>query len=133
MIAILSIVLAAALLQGVPVNQSPEIAKSFEKVVSENENVYVQGYRIRIYFDNKQNSRSESETVLASFIESHPGIPAFRTFESPCFKVTVGNFRTRSEALAALEGIKRQYPSAFIVKEKMRFPQLPGDVWEHNL
>lgn len=106
----------------------PEVASALEQIVAGNHSVMVQGYRIRIYFDNSQNSRTESEAVMASFKASHPEIPAFRTFESPCFKVTVGNYRTRSEALAALDGIKRQFPSAFIVKEKIRYPQMPGDV-----
>ena len=36
--------------------------------------------------------------------------------------MTVGDFRTRSEALELLERIKSEYPSAFILKENINYP-----------
>ena len=43
----------------------------------------------------------------------------YMNFVNPNFKVTVGDFRTRSEALALLETVKKDFPSAFIVKENV--------------
>ena len=49
-------------------------------------------------------------------------VVAYRTYANPYFKVTVGDFRTRSEAVKLLERIKGAFPSAFVVKENIEFP-----------
>ena len=36
--------------------------------------------------------------------------------------MTVGDFRTKSEAMELLERIKHEFPSAFVVKENISFP-----------
>jgi len=104
--------------------QTAETRNALTSQVERNARKIVQGYRIRIFFDNKQNSRSASEAALARFKSLHPGTAAYRTFSNPFFKVTVGDYRTKSEALAALQYIKPEFPSAFIVKEKLRYPAI---------
>lgn len=88
----------------------------------------VDGYRIRIYFDNKQKSREESQEVMARFKALHPGYNVYLSFNNPNFKVTVGDFRTKVDAQIALKEIIKAFPSAFIVKEKMRFPLVSDKV-----
>lgn len=88
-------------------------------------NVYIEnnikrtstGYRLRIYFDNKQNARTVSEEIANDFVTKYPDIPVFRVYTNPYFKVTVGNFRSKSDALKFLNEIKGFYPSVFLVKE----------------
>lgn len=88
-------------------------------------NVYIEnnikrtstGYRLRIYFDNKQNARTVSEEIANDFVIKYPDIPVFRVYTNPYFKVTVGNFRSKSDALKFLNEIKGLYPSVFLVKE----------------
>lgn len=104
--------------------QTSETRSAVATQIDRNSRKTVSGYRIRIFFDNKQNSRSASEAALARFKSLHPGTAAYRTFSNPFFKVTVGDYRTRSEALAALQYIKPDFPSAFIVKEKFRYPAI---------
>jgi hypothetical protein len=48
-------------------------------------------------------------------------------FRTPDFKVRVGDFRTRNEALALKEQIKKSYPNAFLVKDIIQFPKLYTD------
>ena len=88
----------------------------------------VDGYRIRIYFDNKQKSREESQEVMARFKALHPGYNVYLKFNNPNFKVPVGDFRTKVDAQIALKEIIKAFPSAFIVKEKMRFPLVSDKV-----
>jgi len=106
----------------VHIHQSRSIQSAFHDVMRSNPSRKMTGYRIRIYFDNSQNARSASAAVSHSFSAAHPGIGVYRTYESPFFKVTVGDFRTRSEALAFLQTIKGQYPSAFILKGTISYP-----------
>lgn len=84
----------------------------------------MQGFRVRIYFDLGQQSRTTSLDEQTKFMETMPGINVYRTFDSPYYKVSVGDFRTRDEALKLLKLIEKQYPKAFIVSEWIHFPQL---------
>lgn len=112
----------------VSVNQSQAVGSALSVRTSENSESMFNGYRIRIYFDNGQNSRSESESTMLRFKTRHPEIQAYRTFTSPYFKVTVGDYRTRSEALAALKAIHPEFPAAFIVRDKFKYPQAVNSV-----
>ena len=49
-------------------------------------------------------------------------VKAYRTYANPYFKVTVGDFRTKSEAMELLSRIKVNFPSAFVVRENISFP-----------
>ena len=49
-------------------------------------------------------------------------VSAYRSYANPYFKVTVGDFRTKTEAMALLERIKVEFPSAFVIKENITFP-----------
>jgi hypothetical protein len=87
----------------------------------------ISGYRVRIFFDNKQNARTESEAVLKRFNGLYPDVMAYRIYANPYFKVSVGDFRTKSEAMALLARIKGAFPSAFVVKENIEFPVVDKD------
>ncbi len=101
----------------VTVHQSQSIQSALSKQISANSSRRVPGYRVRIFNDNKQTSRGASEAALNRFKGMYPGIAAYRTYTNPFFKVTVGDFRTKSEAMQLLQQIKGSFPSAFIVKE----------------
>lgn len=105
----------------VTINQSKEVEKAFNAVVK-GKGKTINGYRVRIYFDNKQGAREASMAAMGAFKAKYPGIAAYKTFSSPFHKVTVGNFRTKSEALKLLNAIKYEFPSSFIVKEKIEYP-----------
>lgn len=106
----------------VKVYQSQAIVDALKKQIATNHSRTISGFRVRIFFDNSQTARNASEATLARFCASHPGIAAYRSFQSPYFKVTVGDLRTKSEAMELLEKIKGEFPSAFIVKENINYP-----------
>ena len=108
--------------QDVRVNQSDMVEQSMRSHIAANEKRNLSGYRVRIFFDNKQSARVESEKTLKAFMAVYHDIPAYRTYTNPYFKVTVGDCRTKSEANALLTRIKGNFPSAFVVKENIRYP-----------
>lgn len=110
------------LLPNVTVHQSQSILNSLNKQISANSSRRITGYRVRIFNDNKQTSRGASEAAAGRFKGMYPGIAAYRTYSNPFFKVTVGDFRTKSEAMQLLQQIKGAFPSAFIVKETINYP-----------
>ena len=110
------------LLPNVTVHQSQAILASMNRQISSNSSRKMSGYRVRIFNDNKQNSRGASEAAMGRFKGMYPGVAAYRTYSNPFFKVTVGDFRTKSEAMRLLQQVKGSFPSAFIVKETINYP-----------
>ena len=102
---------------GSSVVASDSLQKSMQKYIAKNPSRNVSVFRLRIFFDNKRDARAVSEQVMSEFQEIYPSVPVFRGYSNPYFKVTVGNFRSKSEAMKFLNEIKSQYPSVFLVKE----------------
>ena len=108
---------------GVTVNQSRTMRSAFDSYVSNNAGKKMSGYRIRVYYDNGQNARNRSEAVARSISAAFPGIGVYRTFDSPNFKVCVGDFRTKDEALKVYHSLRANYPTAIILKETINYPR----------
>lgn len=112
---------------GAKVHQSSQVEGSMRAHIASNKSRTMAGYRVRIFFDNRQTSRNESEAALKKFNELFPEVKAYRIYANPYFKVTVGDCRTKSEAMALLERIKGSFPSAFVVKENIDYPVVDKD------
>lgn len=113
----------------VKIHQSQAIADAMKNHAASNRNRALTGYRVRIFFDNSKTARAASENVMRSFMAAHPGVPAYRNYQNPFFRVVAGDFRTKSEAVEFLQKIKPAYPSALVVKESIGFPAADK---EHN-
>jgi hypothetical protein len=108
---------------GVTVNQSRTMRSALDSYVSNNAAKKLSGFRIRVFFDNGQSARTRSESIARSISNAFPGIGVYRTFESPNFKVCVGDFRTKDEALKVYHALKATYPTAIILKETINYPR----------
>ena len=108
---------------GVTVNQSRTMQSALDSYISNNAAKKLAGYRIRVYFDNGQNARARSESIARTISGTYPGIGVYRTFESPNFKVTVGDFRTKDEALKIYHALKATYPTALLLKDTINYPR----------
>ncbi len=96
----------------------------FRHTLQNKQNPRIEGYRIRIYSDLGTHAREESEEYKTRFYENYPDIPVYREYVRPYYKVYVGDFRTKIEAIKSLKKIKRQFPSAFIIPDKINLPAL---------
>lgn len=108
----------------VKVNQPQEFNQAYEKYVKANGSRKINGYRIRLFFDNKQTARVESEELEKAFQEQFPLIPTYRTYTNPFFKVVVGDYRTKSEAIKELGKIQPFFPKAIVVKDNIFYPAI---------
>lgn len=106
----------------VVLHQTDSIYSAMNTHLTDNASRTLSGYRIRIFFDNKQSARVASEEALKKFESLFHDVSAYRSYANPYFKVTVGDFRTKSEAMSYLERIRKDFPSAFVVKENISFP-----------
>jgi hypothetical protein len=84
----------------------------------------IKGYRISIFRDTGQDAREKCMAVRSRFKSKYAGIPFYEEFVYPYYKLYVGDFRTESEALKFLKIIERDFPDAFIVRDKISFPEL---------
>ena len=106
------------------VNQSIEIRNALSRHITANSSAKMQGYRVRIFFDSDRTARAKSEAIAAGFSERYPGVKVYRKHESPYFKVTVGDFRTRADAQRFASKLSNSgiYPYVFVVKEQINYP-----------
>jgi hypothetical protein len=84
----------------------------------------MQGFRVQIYFGSGHTSRENANNVRNAFVSKYQDTPVHVVFQEPYFKVRVGDFRTKSEALKVLKEIETDYEGAFIVKDYIELPDL---------
>ena len=69
-------------------------------------------YTIQIYY----GSLEEADSILEDFRENYQEIKSNLIFETPNYKVRIGEYRDINVASQKLEEIRRIYPSSFIIK-----------------
>ncbi len=97
----------------VTVNADPKIDQLLRvKKALEKDNKLGDGYTIQLYY----GSLNQANEVLKNYRYSFGTWPASIEYETPNYKVWVGNFGTHLEADRALIAIKDKFTSAFILK-----------------
>jgi len=79
------------------------------------------GYRVQVHFGTDRNGAT---TVKTDFMSKYPGYSTYLTYQQPYFKVCIGDFRSKLDAANALSKIKRDYPGAFVIRDKINPPPL---------
>ncbi|MCX2681042.1 SPOR domain-containing protein [Galbibacter sp. EGI 63066] len=93
------------------IDQDPRIEKLVAykaKINSSN----TKRYRIQIYNGTLEGAQKAKQSFSNQFDDMSSDI----SFETPNYKVRVGNFRTRLEADRHLLQVKEKYPSAFLLE-----------------
>ena len=98
-------------------NLDIEISEDVEKLISLkillNEKNYKNNYyAIQIYNGNYEKAK----ITLSDFKKKFPEWESSLSFETPNYKVRVGNFKEFLEASKKLEFIRKLYPSAFLLR-----------------
>lgn len=88
-------------------------------LVYNSKNRGIEGFRIRIFSDNGQGAKDEQKRVRARFLSLHPDIITYNRYEGSYYKIYVGDFRTKRDALKTLDLIGKDFPDAFIVEDKI--------------
>lgn len=97
------------------INQDPKIDKLLavkkEMNTSETDS---ERYKIQIYSGN----RSGAQKAKAKINSKLGDLPSILEFETPNYKVWVGNFRSKLEADRTLLKVQKEFPNAFVFKPK---------------
>jgi len=83
------------------------------------------GYRIQVFKGSGNMAPENAKNIMDEFWEVHPETAAYISFQEPYYRVRVGDFRTRLEALNFMNKIKKTYPSAFVIQSSIELVVLP--------
>jgi hypothetical protein len=82
------------------------------------------GYRIQIFSDSGNNSKTKAQSAMDEFLAKYPEMKAYLVFKSPNYKVKIGDFRSRLDAIRYLNRISAEFPNAFIISDLINLPQI---------
>jgi len=107
------------------INSDPRIEQLLDlHIAYNNEFPFIDGYRIQLMMQSGNNALEQADEIKKEFEEINPQIDTYVTFREPYYRLRVGDFRTRLEAMEFLENIRRKYPQAWVIKDKIAFPDL---------
>ncbi len=84
----------------------------------------IPGYRVHLFMDSGNRARLNTQHKQADFEEKYPDQKSYIVYEEPYFKLRAGDFRTRLDARRFLEKIRRDYPAAYIVVDRINYPEI---------
>jgi hypothetical protein len=84
-------------------------------------NPKIDGFRIQLFFDSE---KSKIHSAKVKFMSKYKTIDTYTTYNAPNFFLKAGDFRTRLEAEKVKSEITAEFPTSFIVKEKINLPRL---------
>lgn len=104
----------------VKVHAKSSIKKLVEKHKKVNEKYYkTDGFRVQVFSVSGANSRDRANLMKAEFLQKYPDAEVYIVYHAPSYKVRLGNFRTKLDALGYLQTIKDSYPFAFVAVDKI--------------
>jgi hypothetical protein len=110
--------------QKVTVIQDPRIISLVEKHIYLNEKQKIAGWRVQIFFESGNNSKSRAYSKKGLFMAMYPDMGVYLMFQAPYYKVRVGDFRSRMDAEGFKQKLLGEFPDAFVVKDEINFPEV---------
>lgn len=112
---------SAGFAQRVEINADPAIEQLMRTWTAHNRsNPRIEGWRVQIA---SSTDRQRIESTRTQFLALYPGVPADWAHERPYYKLRVGAFRTRQEAVAFLMQIRHSYPDAYPTRDPNIHPR----------
>lgn len=77
----------------------------------------LEGFRVQIYSGSGLTSKDEASATQTRFLKMFPGERAYIIYNAPFWRVRVGDFRSRSEAMRMLQSVKPSFAGSYIVRD----------------
>lgn len=84
----------------------------------------VDGYQIQLYSGSGPRGKRQAMEVKTKLLEELPDANINTTYNPPFWRVRVGNYRHKHEALPLLNKLKNYFPNCYIVKGRVRMEDL---------
>lgn len=93
---------------------------------------FFHGFRIQVA--NTQN-RDEANAIKAELLQRFPEQKSYLLYQSPNFRVRIGNFLVQKDAFQLRKRIAALYPGKgiYIVPDVIEHRPLPGEVYEQDV
>jgi len=99
----------------ITITQDPLLLKLIKKRKGLNKDKFI-GWRVQIYFDSGQKAMSGSQYAKRKFLTRYGNKHnAYTIYDSPYYKIRVGDFRTKAEAMNFKDKIKETFPNSWII------------------
>ena len=106
----------------ITISQDILLRKAVKRHIEINNNKFV-GWRVQIYFGSGQKAMGEAQSAKKRFLTRYGNEHgAYVDFDSPFFKVKVGDFRTKPEAMYFKGIIEKTFPNSWVVKGYVNYP-----------
>jgi hypothetical protein len=115
------LVISTANAQKVQINEEPTISEMMSIWTQSNtERPKIAGWRVQIL---SSTDRKQVEDGKSKFKNLYPSIQADWVQEKPYYKLRIGAFTSKLEALAMMLEIKENYPGAYAVQDSNILPR----------
>ena len=112
-----------AIVDSLNVNQDVRLDKMLKWHIEQNREINgIKGFRVEIFFSSKDDAKEKAFGKKVEFLSVYPNNTVHVKYDAPNFRVRVGDFRTKNEALKLYKEIKSTYQVAFIVADDIEFP-----------
>lgn len=120
-------------LKNISISKDARLDKLVERNKKTNEEVYyktirnMSGYRLQVI---NTNDRNKALSVKTQMMTEFPGEKIYLIYQSPYFKIQMGNFIKREDADGLMNRVKKVYPTGvFIVPSKVEIrPTKDGEL-----
>ncbi|GAB1453787.1 hypothetical protein MASR2M47_38430 [Draconibacterium sp.] len=111
------------LLKDIEIHQDPMVGKMLDWHIENNKiKNKIEGFRVEIFFSSDVDAKEKALKKKVEFLSAYPDNTVHIIYVSPNFRVRVGDFRTKNEALKLYREIKDNYPVSFIITDEIDFP-----------
>jgi len=108
----------------ITINADPRIDTLIQRTLSlaEKESI-LSGFRIQLY---SGSNRQLANQIKSQFMQSYPEYRAYLSYTQPYFKIRVGDFRNRAEALYLFNLLKQdgRFKTLMMVPDKIELPPI---------
>ena len=93
--------------------------RGLDSLILKNQNIInkkdgILGWRVQLTF---KSTKEEIKKTRLNFRKLYPEIPTYLTYDPPYYRICVGNFRTKNEALKLNNFIRNNYIEAYPVQK----------------
>lgn len=83
----------------------------------------IDGFRVQLFSDSGNSSKTRAQALQDELLARYPAMGVYLTFQSPNYKIRIGDFRTRLDAQRFLNEVAIDFPNAFIVSDQINLPK----------
>lgn len=85
--------------------------------------VEIDGYRLQLFFDS---DRKAVDKARGQFLQVYPEVDTYIIYNAPNYILKAGDFRHKYEAEKLKNQLVTEFPTSFVIREKIRLPRIPS-------